>query len=155
MISNSTKQSVRILVDADSCPVMEEVSRAAEKMGVQVLLITSLAHFREKSLPVAETIYVDNIPQAADMEIAKRVSDSDIVVTGDYGLASLVLAKKAKCISPRGLIFSQNNIGRLLEERHIGMRLRRGGGRTKGPKPFTKLDSQRFFGNLCMLIQRN
>ncbi len=152
MISNSTKQSISIIVDADSCPVVEEIARTGEEYGIQVVLVASVAHFGYRSI-VAQKIYVDSVPQAADLAIVNMVSKGDIVVTGDYGLASLVLAKGAKPISPRGHIYTEDNIERLLVERHVNAKIRQSGGRTKGPKAFTGADKLKFRSKLCRLVE--
>ncbi|ADG83146.1 YaiI/YqxD family protein [Thermincola potens] len=153
MTSNNTNYPIKILVDADSCPVLSEITNIAKKFNIPVILIASIAHFGREVRPGEDLVYVDNVSQAVDMEILNRVKRNNIVVTGDYGLASLVLAKEARALSPRGYIYSEASMDRLLVERHLGVKIRRGGGRTKGPKAFTKSDRQRFCLSLTRLIE--
>jgi uncharacterized protein YaiI (UPF0178 family) len=68
----------------------------------------------------------------------------DIVVTQDIGLAAMVLGKGARAVNQNGLVYTDENIDKLLMERHIGAKVRRGGGRTKGPTKRTKEDNERF-----------
>ena len=74
-------------------------------------------------------------------------------MTQDYGLAALVLGKSAKAINQNGLVFSNENIDRLLMERHVGQKIRRGGGRTKGPRKRTREDDQRFEKGFLQIIK--
>ena len=82
----------------------------------------------------------------------RLLTREDIVVTQDYGLAAMVLGKGAVAINQNGLVFSDENMDRLLMERHIGQRIRRGGGRTKGPAKRTKDDDARFEDALRKLL---
>ena len=95
---------------------------------------------------------VDNESQAVDMAIINMAAEGDIVVTGDFGLASLVLGKKAKAISFNGMIFDESNIDRLLFERHVSGVIRRSGRRTKGPAKRTGNDDKNFEESLRFLI---
>jgi hypothetical protein len=87
---------------------------------------------------------VGNDSQEADMKIMNLTEAGDVVVTGDWGLAAVVLGKGAKCLSPTGREFRPEKMEFLLEEREMKARFRRGGGRTKGPKKRTPGDDQRF-----------
>lgn len=154
MISNSTRTHFKIIVDADSCPVKEIILRVAEETAVPVVLVASVAHCMDAASGNISFVSVDNIPQAADIAIVNRISGDDIVVTGDYGLASLVLAKNGVPISPRGYVFKAENIDNLLFKRHIEAKIRRGGGKTIGPKAFTTEDRQNFEQVLRRIIAR-
>ncbi len=147
---------MKILVDGDACPVMPLIVKTAARYGVGVVFFHSTCHhsrsFENASI---EKIMVDNVSQAVDMAIINRVSEDDIVVTGDFGLASLVLGRKAKAVSFSGMIFNENNIGKLLFERHISGIVRRGGGKIKGPPKRTKKDNIKFEESLGFLISQN
>jgi uncharacterized protein YaiI (UPF0178 family) len=136
VISNSSRTALKIVVDAE----------------VQVLFVASVSHNISSAGDRIKVLTVDNIPQAADIAIINSVCAGDIVVTGDYGLASLVLSKRASPVSSRGFVFSEENIDRLLTQRHIEQRLRRGGGRTKGPRALLPEDRQRFEKVLRKLV---
>lgn len=152
MASNSSRADFKIIVDADSCPVKDVILRVAAETEIPVLMIASVSHnlsYFDKNVRV---VGVDNIPQAADMAVVNNVMAGDIVVTGDYGLASLVLAKRAAALSPRGNVYKPQTIDTLLLQRHIDAKIRRGGGRTKGPKAFTADDRLRFEQKLRGII---
>ena len=85
-------------------------------------------------------IYVDDGPDAVDYKIVKITRSEDIVITQDYGLASLLLNKAKVVMHHKGFIFDQNNINTLLEQRHASAQFRKSGGRTKGPSSFTTDD---------------
>jgi uncharacterized protein YaiI (UPF0178 family) len=92
--------------------------------------------------------------QEADVKIMNLTEEGDVVVTGDWGLAAMVLGKGAKCLSPIGREFHPERIGFLLEEREVKAKIRRGGGRTKGPKKRTLEDDRRFESSLEKILSR-
>ena len=146
---------MRIYIDGDACPVTDIVVRTASEFSLEVTLIHSTSHFGSASgYGQVEKIMVDNESQAADMAIINRVAEGDIVVTGDYGLASLVLGKKALAISFNGKVYDNENIERLLFERHISAEMRRSGGKVKGPAKRTREDDEQFGIALRRLILR-
>lgn len=142
---------MKILVDADACPVKEIIISVGRKQKIPVILIASLNHRMEASEGV-QVISVDASPQAVDIMLANCLSPGDIVVTQDWGLAALVLGKKGFALSPRGLVFSDSNIDELLFVRHLAAKVRRGGGRTKGPASFCDADRKRFRRSLEKMI---
>lgn len=142
---------MRILVDADACPVKDIIVDVATKEKINVLMVASISHHIEADRGVV-VHQVDNLPQAADMAITNRVKLGDIVVTQDYGLASLVLGKKAFVISPKGIIFNDNNIDSFLMQRHLHQKMRQARVHLKGVKARTKEDDQRFLNNFKYLI---
>lgn len=142
---------MRILVDADACPVKEIILNVAGELGIPVTMAASLAHQLDYG-DLATVIRVDCAPQAVDMVIINMSRPGDIVITQDYGLASLVLPKGALALSPRGLIFSEKNMNDLLYQRFISGEIRRQGGRQRGPRAHTKEDNLCFERNLRQLI---
>jgi uncharacterized protein len=153
MTANTSKAQFKIIVDGDACSVKEEILQVATGAQIPVVLVTSMAHYG-KQLEGIEYIFVDNFPQAADMAIIKHVRSGDIIVTQDYGLAAIGLGKGAYVISFRGKIFTEENIDRLLLQRHIDGKIRRSGGKTKGPKPMIKEDYACFTYNLQQMVQK-
>jgi uncharacterized protein YaiI (UPF0178 family) len=133
---------MKILVDADACPrpVLEMCMRLGGKYNIPVWTVASFNH----NIGSDHHFVVGNDSQEADMKIMNLTEAGDVVVTGDWGLAAVVLGKEAKCLSPTGREFRPEKIGFLLEEREVKARFRRGGGRTKGPKKRTFEDDQRF-----------
>ena len=142
---------MKILVDADACPVKESIVRLAKKSGVPVVFVVSTASYFDRGWNV-EKVLVDSLPQAVDIAIVNRVEPGDIVVTQDYGLAALVLGKQGKAISPRGRIFHEGNIDRLLTQRHINYESRKAGVRMKGPKKRSTQDEQHFYERFERLL---
>lgn len=133
---------MRVIVDADACPcgALTVLRRLEKARGFELLTVASFRH--EHSGP--RHIVTGDEDQAADLAIANRAAAGDIVVTQDWGLAALVMAKGARAIVPDGRIFREDAIGFLLEERALKARYRRGGGRTRGPAPRTTADDRRF-----------
>ncbi|GAB2703244.1 YaiI/YqxD family protein [Paenibacillus thermoaerophilus] len=141
-----------IVVDADACPVKAEVAEAARTHGVPALFVASYAH-RLEPWPGVEIVQVDRGDQAADLYIANRLRAGDIVVTQDFGLAALAIAKSAVALSFRGQRYRPETIDFLLDRRHEQARIRRGGGRHKGPRPFTEEDRLAFLHSLTKVLR--
>ena len=133
---------MKILVDADACPVKEIIVRLAKQRNIPVTMLTDTSH--RISDGYSTVITVDKAADSVDYALMGLVCREDIVVTQDYGLAAMVLGKGARAINQNGMIFSNDNIDRLLMERHTSAKIRRGGGRTKGPAKRTKEDNERF-----------
>lgn len=143
---------MKIIVDADACPVKDIIIGIAQEKNIFVEMVASYNH-KINGQPGVSVIITDDGPDAADYVIANRVKEADVVVTQDYGLAALVLGKKGKALSPRGLIFNEDNINSLLMQRHMSAKIRRGGGKTKGPSPFTRTDQENFHKALLKLLE--
>ncbi|WP_172249748.1 YaiI/YqxD family protein [Saccharibacillus deserti] len=144
-------QGMRILVDADACPVKEEIKRAARIAGVSVVMVSSYDHVLREADNV-RIVRVDPGKESADLYIVNHLRAGDLVITQDYGLAALVLAKRAYALSERGVVYDADNIEFLLDRRHISAKVRRGGGRTKGPKKFTAEDREAFSEKCLKLL---
>ena len=144
---------MKILVDADACPVVDRIISIAKTEQIPVILVKNFSHYSNKDQPEhVETIYVDKGSDAADYRIVKLAKKNDIVVTQDYGLASLCLGKGVVVINQKGFLYTQNNIDRLLHSRYIHAKARKSGIRTKGPKAFTKQDEEAFQKRLLETI---
>lgn len=143
---------MKILVDADACPksALNIILSLQKKYNFQLLTVASFKH----NIAVAEHIMVGDESQAADIAIANRTGKGDIIITGDWGLASLVLGKGARAVSPSGSIYRRGKIDFMLEERHIKAKIRKSGGRTKGPAARSTKDDERFKSSLIELIER-
>ncbi|PXW91834.1 hypothetical protein DES38_104270 [Streptohalobacillus salinus] len=134
-----------IFIDADACPVTDIVIDVASIQNKQVRLVKSYAHFSHKRYPeFVKEIYVDSASEAADYRIMSLIQKGDVLVTQDYGLASLALTKEAKVIHPSGNHYSTETINRLLESRYLNQQLRKSGAKTKGPRAFTERDRAHF-----------
>jgi len=133
---------MQILVDADACPVKQIIVRLAKQKNIPVTMLIDTSH--ELNDGYSKVITVDKQADSVDYALMGLLTRDDIVVTQDYGLAAMALGKGASAVNQNGLIFTDMNIDRLLMERHIGQKIRRGGGRTKGPSKRTKDDDARF-----------
>lgn len=143
---------MRILVDADACPAKEIIEEVAKEYNKELIFYCDLNHVLFPSY--GEVKYMDSGFQSVDMKIANDTKEKDIIVTQDYGVAAMVLGKKAYAINPKGFIYSEDNIDKLLFERHISSKVRRGGGKTSNPKKRKKEDDDRLYKNLIKLINK-
>jgi uncharacterized protein len=143
---------MRIFVDGDACPVKEEILAVARAKNIEVIFVVSTASYFCRDWDVTQVL-VDNLPQAVDIAIINRIQAGDVVVTQDYGLALLVLGKLGKAISPAGNVFHDQNIDRLLLNRHINFEARKAGVRLKGPKKRSAKDHARFLRNFDTLLE--
>ena len=133
---------MQILVDADACPVKQIIVRLAKQRNIPVTMLIDTSH--ELNDGYSKIITVDKEADSVDYALMGLLTREDIVVTQDYGLAAMVLGKGARAVNQNGLVFTDKNIDKLLMERHIGQKIRRSGGRTKGPVKRTKEDDARF-----------
>ena len=133
---------MKILVDGDACPksVLRICKKVGRKYGVPVWSVASFHHNIESD----HHVLVGDASQEADIKIMNMTDEGDVVVTGDGGLAAIVVGKGAKSLSPTGWEFRSDRIDFMLEEREIKSKVRRAGGRTKGPKRRTVEDDRRF-----------
>jgi uncharacterized protein YaiI (UPF0178 family) len=147
---------IKIIVDADACPVKELIERAAARHGVPVLMVTATA-MRERKTPGVEVIRIESGPDAVDDWIAQRCGPGDIVVTQDIPLAAAVLQRGAQVIENRGEVLSADNIGVRLAMRNLSADLREAGVIDEfcgGPRPLSQRDRQRFAQALGRLLDQ-
>jgi uncharacterized protein YaiI (UPF0178 family) len=145
-------ETVNIYVDADACPVKEEISRVARRHGIKVTLVTN-ARMRIPPDPDLTLVVVDGRFDSADDWIAGHVARNDIVVSADIPLASRCLKEGARVLAPTGRIFTADSIGDALATRAISAHLRELGAITGGPAAFGKRDRSRFLERLDEVIQ--
>lgn len=139
--------NMKLLIDADACPVVDIALKCAKENNVdKCVLFCDTSHLIERD--GAETIVVSKGADSADFALINLVKTGDIVITQDYGLAAMCLAKKAHVLNQNGLIFNEFNIGSLLEQRHLSKKIRMAGGRTKGPSKRTKEQDEDFLVSL-------
>ena len=143
---------MKIFVDADACPVVDITVRLCRKAGVECVLLCDTAH--EIRRDGVQTLVFDKGADSVDFALVNRVSSGDIVVTQDYGLASMCLAKQAKVLHQDGWQYTEDNIGALLFQRSESRRYRASGGRTKGPSKRTKQQDIQFEQALAGLLQQ-
>lgn len=141
---------MKIFIDADGCPVVDLTVRTAKKYSLPCYIICDTAH--EFSKDGAETVVVEKGADSVDFKLVNLVTAGDIVVTQDYGLAAMCLARKAVPISQNGLVFTDKNIDELLFSRYVSKKIRKAGGRLKGPSKRTPEQDERFLQALEGLI---
>ncbi|MFZ5965895.1 MAG: YaiI/YqxD family protein [Bacillota bacterium] len=144
----------RIFVDADACPVKKDITKTAEKYGISVIMVYSVCHL-SKDQGNFHSIVVDNESQSADLMIINQIAKNDVVVTDDYGLASIILMKKGFCLSSRGLIYTVENIDMLLYQRHLNAKILRSKGRIKKCPKRSKEDDFIFVQSLEKIIKQS
>ncbi len=144
---------MRIYVDADACPVKEEVYRVARRYGLPVSVVSN-SWINIPREPLIESVVVDAGPDVADDWIAERAGSGDVVVTADIPLASRALKAGAAALAPNGRPFTTDSIGSALASRAIGEHLRASGEITGGPKPFGPADRSRFLQALDEAVNR-
>ncbi|TQR17787.1 YaiI/YqxD family protein [Psychrobacillus soli] len=147
---------VSVLVDADGCPVVDLTIAVAKKFNLKITLLCDTAHYMQRE--GAETVMVSKGADAVDFVLVNRVKKGDIVVTQDYGLAAMVLAKQGFAIDQNGRWYTAENIDQLLDSRHMSKKIRQAGGRLKGPRKRQKEDNEKFergFTELCKVATKD
>ena len=141
----------RLYIDADGCPVINQALNAASRRHVESFLICDTAHvFARRG---AQTITVDKGADSADFAIVSRLKPGDLVITQDYGLAAMCLTRGAKVIDQNGMRYTEANIDQLLDQRAAATRIRRGGGRLRGPAKRTAAQNEAFISAFQQMLQ--
>lgn len=143
---------LNIFVDADACPVKQEVYRVAGRFHLHVTLVAN-SRMRFPNESWIDLQIVGNGLDAADDWIAEHAQTGDIVITADIPLAHRCLKKGAQVIGPTGKRFTEDNIGRSVATRNLLSELRDAGEMMGGPPPFKKRDRSRFLQQLDEVIQ--
>ncbi len=133
---------MKVLIDADGCPVVDIAAALCRRFQIPCLLLCDTAHaFHREGV---ETFVFDKGADSVDFALVNRVQAGDLVITQDYGLASMCLARKARVLHQDGWEYTLDNIDALLFQRHESRKLRSSGGRMKGPKKRTAEQNRRF-----------
>lgn len=144
---------MKILIDADGCPVVDIACNRAKKYDLECIIICDTSHVF--NVDGIETITVSKGADSVDFFLVNKIQRGDIVVTQDYGLAAMSLAKNALVINQNGDIYDDNNILSLLNSRHTSRKLRMSGVRLKGPSKRDKSYNEKFAQKLDFLIEKN
>ncbi len=144
--------NTKILIDGDACPSISLIEQTAIKYNIPVLIITDTSH--NIISEYSKVIIVDKSSQSVDIKLINEVNCGDIVISQDYGVATMTLAKNAYCISPKGLIFTNDNIDDLMLSRYINQKLRNSGKHVKGPKKRTIEDDKNLIESLEKIIKK-
>jgi hypothetical protein len=140
-----------LYVDADACPVKDEIYRVAARYGLPVFVVCN-SWIRTPEGAGITLVVVDEGPDVADDWIAARAGRGDIVVTADIPLAQRALGAGAQALHPTGRTFTADNIGSAMASRAVGEHLRSMGERTSGPAPFAGADRSRFLQALDVAV---
>jgi uncharacterized protein YaiI (UPF0178 family) len=143
--------AIRIFVDADACPVKDEVYRVAARYGLKTFIVANSFMLVPKD-PLIERVIVGAGMDVADDWIADHATPRDVVITADIPLAARCVKAGASVIAPNGRVFSENSIGMALATRNLMQDLRDSGENTRGPKPFSPRDRSTFLSALDQAI---
>ena len=143
---------MRVLIDADACPVVNIAIGLCKEFHTECLLLCDTAHAIHRD--GASTLVFDKGADSVDFALANRVLPGDIVVTQDYGLASMCLAKSARVLHQDGWAYTEDNIQALLWSRHETKKYRQSGGRVKGPSKRTRAQDEAFYSAFRALLQQ-
>jgi len=147
------RNEIAIYVDADACPVKNEIYRVAERYGLKVFVVAN-SFINVPRDPRIERVVVNDSFDAADNWIAERAAENDIVVTADIPLADRCIKKGAAVIGNTGVPFTPSSIGMAMANRELLSNLRAMGEVTGGPKPMAQRDRSRFLSALDEAIQK-
>ncbi|KUG04096.1 hypothetical protein ASZ90_018503 [hydrocarbon metagenome] len=142
---------MRILVDADACPVKNIIEDVAKQYKIEVIMVSNHHHGITSSY--AQILMVDSYSQSVDIAIVNIALAGDILVTQDYGLAAMVLEKGVEAIHPGGRIFTKDNIESLLMQRYVNQKARESRIKTTRTKKRTTQDDLRFRQEFINLIE--
>lgn len=141
----------RLLIDADGCPVVDETVALANEFGIACLILCDTSHVFEKA--GAQTLTVSRGADSVDFALVNLIKPGDIVVTQDYGLAAMCLARGARTFHQDGMEYTSDNIDGLLLARHTAKKIRIGGGRLKGSKKRTSAQDTAFVAALSAALR--
>ena len=147
------KPAIRIFVDADACPVKNEVYRVADRYGLKVFVVAN-SFMNVPRSDLIERVIVTQGPDVADDWIVERAGEADIVITADVPLAGRSVKKGVSVLSPTGKVFDGDSIGMALATRDLMTDLRSAGAVTRGPPPLTRQDVSRFLSALDLAVVR-
>lgn len=142
---------MKVLIDADACPVTGIAVNLCRKHSIPCILLCDTAHTIYKD--GAETLVFDKGSDSVDFALVNRTAPGDIVITQDYGLASMCLGRGVRVLHQDGWEYTLDNISGLMEQRHIAKKHRMSGGRMKGPSKRTKQQDAAFERALQQLLQ--
>lgn len=141
---------MRILVDADACPSINLITQIAVDNKIELYLYSDSTHNIINEY--ANVITLDKRCQSVDIVIANEIKKEDLLITQDFGLATMALAKKALVVHPKGIIYTDNNIDQLIFERYINNKSRKQNIHIKGPKKRTKEDDNNLINSIRSLL---
>lgn len=143
---------MRVLIDADGCPVVDLTAAIAREQQIECLILCDTSHVFEK--PGAVTLTFSKGADSVDFALVNLLRPGDVVVTQDYGLAAMCLSRRARVLSQDGMEYTGENMDGLLQARHMAKKIRRAGGRLKGPSRRTAAQDEAFARALRGLLEK-
>lgn len=143
---------MKLLIDADACPVTAIAALEANKRNIEILLFCDTSH--ALYFDNATTIVVSKGADSADFAIVNSIDKGDLVITQDYGLAAMCLSKGAYVLNQDGKEYTDENIGGLLTSRYENKKLRMAGKKTKGPKKRTNQQNINFLNSFTAILDK-
>ena len=144
---------IKIYVDADACPVKNEIERVATRHNLKTYMVCD-GGIRPSLNPLIKLVVVSQGADAADDWIADHIGRADICITNDIPLAARCLKKEAFALKSNGKSYTNDNIGMALATREILERIRESGEMTGGPPPFNKTDRSKFLDKIEKIVQK-
>lgn len=144
---------MKVLIDADGCPVTDIAIRLCLRYNIPCLLLCDTAHTFHR--PGAETLVFDKGADSVDFALVNRILPGDIVISQDYGLASMCLARGGLVLHQDGWLYTADNIDVLLFQRHESRKYRAAGGRLRGPAKRKSAQDKAFSQGLEALLQQS
>lgn len=148
------KSNMKILIDADACPVRSLAVSIASEHKLEVTLFSDTAHIIPSDSSYVKSVTVDKGADSADFVILSHCQRGDLVITGDYALAAMCLSKGAYALRPDGTEYTDLNISLMLDSRYIAQKIRSSGGRLPKIKKRTAEDDKNFERAMRALLSR-
>lgn len=144
---------MKILVDADACPVRKIIVSVAKEYDLEVIMFTDTSHILAED-DCFKAVLVDKAKDSVDIALINQTDEGDIVITQDYGLAAMALAKRAAVIHHNGWFYNERNIDIILFERHISAKARRAGVKSNSNKKRSRENDLKFETCLRNIIEK-
>ena len=142
---------MKVFIDADACPVVNETVMLCREFKKECIIICDTSHRIEKD--GAQTIVVEKGSDSADFKLVNMLKKGDVAVTQDYALAAMALSRGARIINQNGMEYTDKNIDSLLMSRFIAKKIRNSGGRLKGPSKRTKEQTESFVKKMREILE--
>lgn len=133
---------MKVYIDGDGCPVIDITIKIAKQYNIECIIITDTAHSFNKY--DVEVITVSKGADSVDFALVNKITSGNIVITQDYGLAAMCLAKQAIPINQNGIVYNNENIDSMLFTRYLSKKIRMAGGRIKGPSKRNPENNEKF-----------
>lgn len=143
---------MRLLIDGDACPDKEEVKRIAQKYNIEMIVYVDYAHLLENDY--YQVVHCEIGHDSVDMKIINQAQPHDLVITQDYGLASLLLGKQVRVLHVSGMVIDNDNVDQLLMSRYISAKQRRAQKHLKGPAKRTLEVKNKFLDSLETILMK-